>query len=196
MREVARGRLLAGAFVLAALGVLGAACTIGQGPAPVPTVEIDVQQVSSDAGLTGEVVRVVDGDTIEVLFSGGATERVRLIGVDVPEIFSDNNPGEYGDITDTECLRDWGMRATEFATGLVSGREVRVFVDLTAGVRDRFGRMLAYVEVGGDDLGAALVSAGMARVYAEGVSSREPGYLALQSEAAAAGAGLWGDCGG
>ncbi len=40
---------------------------------------------ASAEGFTGQVVRVVDGDTIEVMHLGKA-ERVRLHGVDCPEM--------------------------------------------------------------------------------------------------------------
>src|SRR3989344_6399298 len=40
---------------------------------------------------TAGVLKVVDGDTIEVILSG-RTERVRLIGIDSPEVLDDRKP--------------------------------------------------------------------------------------------------------
>jgi len=68
---------------------------------------------------TATVVDVVDGDTLDVRFADGSEERVRLLGVDTPEVHADTAPGEFEGVPDTEagraCLADWGERATAFA---------------------------------------------------------------------------------
>ena len=66
-------------------------------------------------GLIAEVVRVIDGDTVEVMFEDGTPDRLRLLGVDTPETYGQNKANDYGSITDVTCLDDWGHRATEFA---------------------------------------------------------------------------------
>lgn len=76
------------------------------------------------------VERVIDGDTF-VLESG---ERVRIIGVDTPEV------GEPS-----------ADRATAFLAGLIEARPI--YLEFDVGERDRYGRLLAYVYVenpGGD----------------------------------------------
>ena len=141
--------------------------------------------------MEARVTRVIDGDTIEVVLPDGSTDTVRLLGVDTPETFSQNKPGEYGDITDTDCLGEWGQRATEFAIKQLDGRGVELALDPVAGERGTFGRLLAYIQVDSKDFGADLVQGGFARVYVEGVSRKEREYLAVESEARAARAGLW-----
>ncbi len=73
-------------------------------------------------------VRVIDGDTI-ILENG---ERVRLLGVDAPEIAHYGHAGEAG-----------GEGAREFLRKLVEGRVVNLEYD--AERKDKFGRTLAYV---------------------------------------------------
>ena len=81
-------------------------------------------------GQRGEVTRVVDGDTIRVLYRG-TDESVRLLRIDTPE------RGQPGFEEATAALRR-----------LVGGREVVLEFE-TPGVeeRDRYGRLLAYVEM-------------------------------------------------
>jgi micrococcal nuclease len=99
--------------------------------------------------LHGSVSRVVDGDTIHVLLPSGRDERVRLIGIDTPEV--------------GQCF---AARATAAARRLADGREVVLKGDPTQATRDRYGRLLAYVWLpGGKDLGFQQLAAGVARVY-------------------------------
>ena len=147
-------------------------------------------QLLGSGGRIAEVVRVVDGDTIDVVFPDGETDRVRLLGVDTPEAQGQNQAHEYGTITDTACLDDWGREATDFATSL-EGREVTLVSDPQAGDRGFFDRLLAYVHVDGQDIGAELVRMGLARVYTEGDSNREREYLELQDLALEDNIGLW-----
>ncbi|HZA89236.1 MAG TPA: thermonuclease family protein, partial [Solirubrobacterales bacterium] len=96
-----------------------------------------------------EVMRVVDGDTIEVSVDGQVQD-VRYIGVDTPESVT---PGEP-----VECF---GRRAGAFNERLVGGREVTLRFDRE--LRDRYGRLLAYVYVGSRLVNAELVRRGYAR---------------------------------
>src|SRR3954471_10771859 len=84
----------------------------------------------------GSVSYVVDGDTIAVRLDNRRREKVRLIGIDTPE---------RGD-----CL---SARATSQARRLADGRRVVLRGDATQDTRDRYGRLLAYVWIGGRDLG-------------------------------------------
>ena len=79
------------------------------------------------------VERVVDGDTIDVRV-GGRVERVRLTGIDTPEIA--HRPEDVA-----ECFAD---EAAAFTTSLVPiGTVVRLERDVVG--RDDYGRLLAYV---------------------------------------------------
>lgn len=140
------------------------------------------------------VVHVIDGDTILVQFTGGDQEKVRFLGIDCPETdVQANSPGEYPGIDDASHLASWGKRASEFTADTIEGRDVLLEFDSLAGTRDPYDRMLAYVTLqDGTDLGALLVSKGMARVYTDEDFSREPDYLELESAARGGKVGLWG----
>jgi len=87
------------------------------------------------------VRRVVDGDTLQL--EGG--ERVRLIGIDTPEVhqsdklFSDSQrSGE-----DIRTIQELGKRSSTFTKELVEGKFVRLEFDLEK--YDKYDRLLAYV---------------------------------------------------
>ena len=73
------------------------------------------ERPESPQGIVAFVTRVVNGDTIEVLFENGGTETVRLVGVDAPERPGGNQSHRYEGVVDTACLDDWGNRALDLA---------------------------------------------------------------------------------
>ncbi|RIK10486.1 MAG: nuclease [Acidobacteria bacterium] len=78
------------------------------------------------------VVKVIDGDTIDVARPGEtAKERIRLIGVDTPETKDPRKP--------VQCF---GKEASEFTSRLI-GRTVWLEYDVER--KDRYGRTLAHV---------------------------------------------------
>ena len=182
--------------ILASVILVGStACESGPDPTMAPTA-IRIQQpplspLSEGVSREAEVVRVIDGDTIDVRFADGTTDRVRLLGVDTPETFSTNNSFEYGTITDTACLDSWGDHATEFVALALEGQTVTLAADPAAGERGSFGRLLRYVHHKGDDFNAVLVESGFARAYTEAESSRLAEYVALEAQARSLGLGLW-----
>jgi micrococcal nuclease len=126
----------------------------------------------SDGG-DARVADVVDGDTLEVRLPGDAVERVRIIGVNAPE--------------SSECFAD---EATAALAALVDGEEVVLVADRSD--RDRYGRLLRYVEVDGVDVGERLVREGAAVVRVSAPdTAREAVLRAAQDEARAGGTGLW-----
>jgi micrococcal nuclease len=128
--------------------------------------------------LHGEVVRVVDGDTIRVRI-GDRVERVRYIGVNTPEVHHPRKGEEPG-----------GREAAAVNSGIVAGKTVRLVLDVQS--RDRYGRLLAYVWVGDVMVNAELVRLGYAQVMTVPPNVRhQPLFLALQREARTANRGLW-----
>ena len=91
-----------------------------------------------------QVVRVIDGDTIEVNLAG-KLYKVRYIGIDTPET------GEW-----------MGPEATAKNEELVGGKVVRLEKDVSE--TDRYGRLLRYVWVGDLMVNAELVRLGCAQV--------------------------------
>jgi micrococcal nuclease len=128
-----------------------------------------------------EVLRVIDGDTIEVELDG-RTEDIRYIGVDTPETVK---PGEP-----VQCF---GPEASAFNHELVEDRDVRLEFDRE--LRDDYGRLLAYVFVGDRFVNAALIAGGYARTLEiEPNTSRAEQLGRLEDAAGAAGRGLWDAC--
>jgi len=80
----------------------------------------------------GMVTAVYDGDTIKVRFQDGRERKVRLIGVDSPEI---------GD--DREEVRMMGYAAKRFSFHRLYRQPVRLTYDWEH--EDKYGRLLAYV---------------------------------------------------
>ena len=87
------------------------------------------------------VRRVVDGDTLE-LENG---ERVRLIGIDTPELHESDKLYRDAERTrqDKETIKKLGQRAYEFTRNLVEGK--RVSLEFDAERHDKYKRLLAYV---------------------------------------------------
>ncbi|WP_456327058.1 thermonuclease family protein [Archaeoglobus sp.] len=138
----------------------------------------------------GVVLDVVDGDTIIVKIDG-KIEKVRLIGVDTPEIKANRNkPYEYDNITNLTLLAEWGLKAKEFAERYLDHKNVTLEFDPLAGYRDRYGRLLAYVYINGTDFNALLLREGYARVYVTSFKKLEY-YLKLQEIAMKERRGLW-----
>jgi endonuclease YncB( thermonuclease family) len=128
----------------------------------------------------GEVTRVIDGDTITV-FLEGVSERVRLLGVDAPEF---GNKGAAAEPLAGE--------AGEFVRRLLQGRRVILRRDPESDDRDRYGRLLRYVEsADGTDVGAELLRQGLARAMTEFPCSRLGLYIRIEKEARESKRGIW-----
>ena len=127
------------------------------------------------------VIRAIDGDTIEVRLDG-RVEEVRYIGVDTPETVKPGTP--------VQCF---GHRASDFNRRLTEGRAARLRFGVER--RDIYGRLLAYVRVGGRFVNAVLVRRGLARSLTIAPNDRfAPLFRRLERRAAVAGRGLWGAC--
>ncbi|HYT38655.1 MAG TPA: thermonuclease family protein [Acidimicrobiia bacterium] len=132
-------------------------------------------------GGSARVTAVVDGDTLDVSWAG-RRERVRLLGVDTPETVDPHRP--------VGC---YGPEASAFTHRRLQGRTVRLSFDRQR--RDRYGRLLAYVEVDGRRFNDELLTGGYARVLVIPPNGRH-GRSMLDEELAARSAqrGLWGAC--
>ena len=109
---------------------------------------------------------MTDGDTIKL---GGTT--YRLWGIDAPEtkqVCADGLPA--------------GRIAADYLAGLAQGRSV----ECEAKTKDRYGRTVALCRADGRDLGADMVSAGMALAFVR--YSRD--YAELEAAAKSAGLGV------
>lgn len=128
-----------------------------------------------------EVVRVIDGDTIQVDIDG-SLERVRYIGIDTPETVHPRKG--------VECF---GKEASAKNAALVDGKKVRLVRDVSD--RDRYGRLLRYVWVDDVFVNLELVREGYAQVstYPPDVEHTDA-FIAAQREARTGHRGLWSAC--
>ena len=151
-------------------------------PAPTATAPPAASGSPAPAGLQQAlVVRVVDGDTIEVLI-GGEELRLRYIGVDTPETVDPRRP--------VGCF---GKEASARNRELVDGKTVGLEKDVSE--TDRYGRLLRYVWLEGRMVNAQLVKEGYAVASTYPPDVRHADLFAnLEAQARQAGRGLWGAC--
>jgi len=135
------------------------------------------------------VTRAVDGDTL-VLESG---ERVRLIGIDTPEVHESKKLYRDAQRTnqDVSMIQQLGRRSHEFTRNLVEGK--RVSLEFDAERYDRYKRLLAYVYLkDGTFVNAEIVKEGYASLmtYPPNVKYADL-FLKLYQEARQNRRGLW-----
>lgn len=134
-------------------------------------------------GQSFPVVRVVDGDTLHlgIADSAGEVTKVRLIGIDAPEMGGGERERMY-----------YAEEATAFTKRLALGRQATVYLDRQAGSRDRYGRLLAYIQLpDGRFLNEELLSEGLAYADLRFKHGYYQKYQQLEAGARASKKGLW-----
>ncbi|MEK7591345.1 MAG: S-layer homology domain-containing protein [Patescibacteria group bacterium] len=133
-------------------------------------------------GEQGTVTRVVDGDTFKVQLN--AEETVRIIGIDTPETVDPRKP--------VQCF---GKEASNKLKELLEGEDV-ILETNPAEDRDKYDRLLRYVDLDGEDIGAKMIEDGYAYSYKQYPHPRLEEYNDLEKEAREENRGLWGSCNG
>jgi micrococcal nuclease len=119
----------------------------------------------------GKAIHIADGDTITVLTGERDQIKVRLYGIDAPE------KGQA-----------FGDKAKAFSAGMVGNR----MVEVTEIARDRYGRVVALVEIEGRLLNTELLRAGLSWVYDRYCDAPScEHWRGLEAEARRQGLGLW-----
>ncbi|WP_219096194.1 thermonuclease family protein [Pseudomonas sp. UMAB-40] len=124
----------------------------------------------ADTTFSGQAVRVLDGDTIEVLKDSRELVRIRLANIDAPE-----------------KTQPFGQKSKQNLISLVAGKDVKI-IDLGG---DQYGRRIGRVMVGADEANVEQVKAGMAWVYER--YNHDPKLPAIEASARAHQSGLWQD---
>lgn len=123
------------------------------------------------ADFFGQVVGVLDGDTIDVLHTGRA-ERIRLSGIDCPE-----------------KKQAYGQKAKQATSALVFGKDVSI----QPHGRDKYGRTIADVMLlDGTNINHVLVKEGWCWWYRK-YAPTDTMLEGMETEAREARRGLWGD---
>lgn len=128
------------------------------------------------------VLRVVDGDTVDVLLDGNV-ERLRLIGIDTPET-----------VDPRKVIQCFGVEASRRAKQLLQpGRTVVLEDDESQDVRDKYGRLLSYVWLDDGRLfNYEMVSEGFAHEYTYFLPYRHrEAFKAAEADARANSRGFW-----
>lgn len=153
-------------------------CTPNPGPSTV------TPSATAQAAVSAEVIAVVDGDTIDVRTPDGAEARVRLIGLDSPEIGRDGAADE--------C---YAQEARDWLDAELYGVTVHLEADPTQDDADRYGRLLRHVYVDGQSAALGSIAAGAAYEYTYDVPyQHQAEHQAAEAEARADQLGLWGVC--
>jgi len=150
-------------FGLYLFTTLGCASSSGVSPGNEPA-----------AVLTGQVVRVVDGDTLVVQLASGPL-RVRLYAVDAPE-----------------KSQPYGKEAAVALARLVAGKQVSI----EPLEQDRYDRMLGIVHFGDTNVNSRLVSQGHAWAYRRYMRKADAKLCSLENQARRAKRGLWAQANG
>lgn len=121
------------------------------------------------------ITYVIDGDTILL----NNKEKVRLIGIDAPEIQHNDIPSQR-----------FGEEAKEFLKHLAEGKEGTLEYEPND-IRDKYGRLLAYVFLKDKLLNAEMIRQGYARVFMKFPFSKKNEFIRLENEARKKGIGIW-----
>jgi micrococcal nuclease len=153
-------------------------------PRPQPSTAV-VATASSGALVEASVLRVVDGDTLEVEVAGRIAV-VRLLNIDAPDITPQH-----------VCF---GQQATEYAQDMIEKSHGRVWLERDVSETDRDGRLLRYVwlelPAGKEMLNEAMLDGGYAKADISPPDTRhEDRFLTIEHAAQVQRRGLWGVCG-
>lgn len=130
--------------------------------------------------IKGICLEVIDGDTIRIDLNG-LSSKVRLLGIDAPEINDYGAKAEFA-----------GNDASTFLRRMVEGVEVIIKFESKTPSKDKHGRILGYVYISGDiDIQEELIKVGLARVYKFFNFHNKSRYVKLENIAKKKKLGIW-----
>lgn len=167
-------------FCLAVLVLSGGALLFAAGKKPPRAVYEKQYEV--------QVIKVVDGDTVDVAFLGEtppecdrSCQRIRLIGVDTPEYYK-------------KVRQPYADEAKAY-TGRCLGTNMLLQLDRDMSYKDRYGRLLAYLYAeDGSMLNYELVRNGFGRYYSKFKFNKQnmDSFSQAEDYARECRLGLWG----
>ncbi|WP_240338519.1 thermonuclease family protein [Peribacillus alkalitolerans] len=102
--------------------------------------------------LSAKIVKVIDGDTIQVELTNGNIESIRLLLIDTPETVHPSKPQQ-----------PFGKEASTYMKNTLPPGST-VIIEMGISERDKYGRLLAYVYNEDEMINAVLLQKGLARV--------------------------------
>lgn len=160
-----KGAIAAAAVLLLAIGVLLSRSKISE----PETIDRD----------SVRVIHVIDGDTVRVRFFDGREHKVRLLGIDSPEM---------NDLRET--VRIQAHLAKRYAFFHLYRKDVHLAYDWDR--EDDFGRILAYVWLDQTLFNEKIISEGFAFAYRRHPYKMQKQFIKLEDEARRKNRGLWG----
>lgn len=146
---------------------------------PTPTIGQVKSAIIEDVEKTFLVTRIIDGDTFEI----ETKQKVRLIGIDTPELNTANKKP-------IDCF---AKEAKEKLSNLILDKQVTLIKDISD--TDRYGRLLRYVYVEDLFINKILVQEGFAYAvtYPPDVKYKNI-FINAQKSASVNSRGLWSTC--
>ena len=126
-----------------------------------------------------DVEYLYDGDTYSI-WVDGKKEKIRVLGIDTPE--------KTGGFRPEECF---GGHASTYAKKQLLGKKVALLKPETHENTDKYGRLLRYVFLDGNDFGGHLTEEGYAFSYKKFPHPRLTYYNQLEKEAQKNKKGMW-----
>jgi endonuclease YncB( thermonuclease family) len=163
-------------FGLLLLALILLYCPVGLASQNSAGLKASIGGTAQATIISGKVVGVHDGDTITVLDGSKTQYKVRLAGIDAPELG-----------------QPFGQKAKKNLSSLVYGKDVIVSTNKI----DRYGRRVATVFVAGIDVNLEQVKSGLAwhfkRYEAEQDQKDRSAYSAAERAARTGEIGFWQD---
>ena len=131
-----------------------------------------------DSGDLVRLMKVIDGDTVQVVREGQEPVTVRLIGIK-----------SFNAKVEKDVVTPFGLAAVEALQRMMTDRPVRVMLNTTP--KDKNGRYLATLFSDDQDIALYLVRQGLVLVYTVYPFPAMQGYLQEQEQARAGRRGLW-----
>lgn len=137
-----------------------------------------------------KVTRITDGDTVTVEGKDGRSRKVRILGVDSPEMPLNGNPAEY-----------YALEAKAFTEKTLLNRTV--YLERDNSDTDDYGRQLRYIwlddpgritaeAIARSNFSAQLISGGYAAAYRSGDDNKYRSlFLGYETDARTARKGMW-----
>lgn len=173
--QARRTRALIATLIFIALFTIAALDRAGVfSPAPVEFSEL--------SGREAVVERVIDGDTLVLDLVDARTSkpmRVRLWGIDAPELARDGAPAE-----------PFAIEARDALASMVEGKTVAIVLEPDE-TRDRYDRVLAHIIVNDDSAAAKLVERGLVESVERWRHRDTDRFEALELSARRAKRGIW-----
>lgn len=126
------------------------------------------------------VLKIIDGDTIDIKYQG-QKERIRMLCVDTPESVH----------PDQSRNTQMGKKASAYTKSRLTGQSVNL--EFETKKRGKYGRLLAYVILDGENFNIELVQKGWSKYYTKyGISeNHHSAFLSAEKAAKKKGLNIW-----